>query len=294
MRQFRSLVAILPALLLLFLAFSAGASWDEKDFNKRVDAFANNLIDGKKIDTVKEKTDILNDLLTTEYEKIFTNKFRYVSFGTDNYKRQLSDKAMLAKDEGEFAKWKTARAELVDLSKKADLVKESFEKAQKIELNTGKRPEMKLGFEITTAQWKPEEKSKESETMLKELPKAENLLKEALAAIEKGNKDKFAQLWMEDKKIEFEKDKLEQKQEPDKKGSSQISRIFNKFSKYYKEGAKWEVNPAYKWSDLESSAKLFNKEQVIRAHLIGKKGDKLLSDSVYVKKEKGKFIIKSW
>ncbi len=294
-RILKSFLAVSILVLLMIPSF-ASSSWEIEEFENRVEGFAKNLLEGKKFDTVKEKEAILADLLGTVYRSVFEKKLRIIGDVAYTYSRKLDQKAYNAKNEKEYIDWQTRDEELWDLSRKRNLVKEDFEKAEKIELNTGVRPEMKLKFKITKAKWEPEKKNAKIKNFLSELRSAEKTLKGAIDAINSKNIEKFSKYWIDKEQLDYSKDKIEMKQSPDKLGYSDISTRFRRLTERQdKNGLKWEILPTFMRADLKNSTKTLESSKIVRAYLkeINDKGE-ISKEDVWLVKEKGKYRIKSW
>jgi len=287
---------ILATALSLSIPALAFSSWEIEDFEKRVESYGKKLMDGTKFDTVKEKKAILKDLLGTVYRSVFERKMRMINDVYYTYSRKLDQKAFNSKSKKEYIDWKIRDQELWDLQRKRDLVQEDFEKAEKIELNTGVRPEMKLKFKIKKASWKADKHTKEIKYFLKELSSAEQTLNKAIKAIQKKNIEEFSKYWIDKEQLDYSKDKIEIKQKPHRKGRSDISSRFRRLTENQdKRGLKWVMMPSFMRTDLEGAAETYTEDKIVRAYLkeINKKGE-ISKEDVWLVKEKGKFKIKSW
>jgi hypothetical protein len=291
-------------LAVAWIGIAQGAvNWDSKTMYTKVASFLTKIAKGEPINVVAEKTAILNDLLNTPYRTEFDKKVNAATGQTTTlWNVQL--KALQNKDEKTYKNCLLAEAELEDLTKKIELVKEDYYKAEVTGVVTGQEKPKALRFEVVKATVEPVKETPEVKAYKLQLPEAQKVVSAALAAIKAKNMDAYANLWNEASKLKYKAEQIEWIKSNKNFGlASTVAEAFQGIEDRIKNGYKYDLLPTFAYNDKKS----YSYQTYLEGYADRLKNDKKMSvdtlttdkegrfnshsSTVYLVKEKGKWVI---
>ena len=257
-----------------------------REFEKRINAFTEQVTSGKDHDYIETKRALLTDLYQTDYSDDFEKKFNAVARYNRATGFDVEKRLAAAKSAKEFEQVKKAYAEWDDFCVMVDRAYEDYAKGFIQELLLDKERDRVIPFEVRSAGWKMNNPSStQIDAYLKALAQAEKVVAKGISALEADSEDRFAVIF-------DERRQLLRRAEPER---SEIQRIFNRErNEYWKENMSTALAPQFLRADLEEAAKLYNDKGIVKVVVRRWKGDNASFAEIMMAKEGNNYVIDSW
>ena len=285
----KRIVSVLFAVGILFASVNPGVceGLRLKEFEKKVNEFAERVLDGQKIDFVEEKKQLLSEkYMTTSPDNFFT-KIESVGRISKGLSFDIEKRFAASKSAPEFQNAKDRYAEWNDFCYRVDQAPNDYYKGYIQELILDKERKTILPYEVTLAKWESQNlSSKEIVAYQKELAAADKVVLRALAALKNNNEAEFAGCFPE-------KLQLLRRAEPE---YSQINRIFKQeLTDHWSKDATMETAPFFVRNDLEDAARQYQEKGTVKSVIRLMKGDQATFAAIILEKQDGKdYVITQW